>query len=43
MFPKYLKEYQKIKIIKSVFKKEKSKNNKQKNNVVLKENKRKRH
>lgn len=43
MFPKYLKEYQKIKIIKSVFKKEKSKNNKHKNNVVLKENKRKRH
>ena len=39
MFPKYLTEYRKVKILKSEFKTEKSKKNKHKNNVALKENK----
>ena len=43
MFPKYLMEYQNVKIVKSKFKSEKCDKNKHKRNVVLKENKKKRH
>ena len=41
MFPKYLTEYQIVKIVRSKFKSEKSNKSKYKNNVVLKENKKK--
>ena len=39
LFPKCLLEYQNAEMVKSKFKSEKSKKNKHKNNVVLKENK----
>ena len=42
LFPKYLTEYQNVKIGKSKFKSEKSKKNKYKSNVVLKGNKKER-
>ena len=41
MFPKYLMEYQNVKIVKSKFKSEKSNKNKHKSNVVLKETEKK--
>ena len=41
MFPKYLIEYQYLKIVKSKFKIEKSKKNKHKRNAFLKENEKK--
>ena len=43
MFPKYLIEYQNVKIVQSKFKSEKSNKNQQKSNLVLKENEKKRH
>ena len=43
MFPKYLIEYQNVKIGKSKFKSEKSNKNKLQHNLVLKEKQKKRH
>ena len=43
MFPKYLIEHQNVKIVKSKYKSEKCDKDKYKSNVVLKENKKKRH
>ena len=43
MFPKYLIEYPKCKVMKSKFESEKNNKNKHQSNVVLKENKKKRH
>ena len=43
MFPKYLMEYQNVKIVKSKFKTEKINKSKHKGNAVLKEDKKKRH
>ena len=42
MFPKYLTEYQNVKIVKSKFKSEKSNKNKHQCNLVLNEKKKKR-
>ena len=41
LFPKYLTEYQNVKIVKSEFKNEEIKRNKHKSNVVLKGNEKK--
>ena len=41
MFPKYLMEYQNVKVVESKFKSEKSNKNKHKTNVDLYENKKK--
>ena len=43
MFPKYLIEFQKVKVVKSKFKSEKSNKHKHKSKVVLNKTKEKRH